>query len=112
VVFDTLRVSVRRGGGNPAFTGLSRESLLRSLVPYRRGDTVRVDENDKVIEKLQATGLYNTVRVEVTLRGGEGGSVLSLDVEDRLPGRLGLSVFYESQYVFGVSAAVSHSNVA
>ncbi len=112
VVFDTLIVDVRRGGGNPAFTGLTRESLLRSMVPYRRGDTVRVDDNDEIIGKLQSTGLYNTVRIEDTLRGDEGGSVLTLDVEERIPGRLAASVFYETQYGFGISGSVTHSNVA
>lgn len=111
-VFDTLVTNVRRSSGNPGRTGLTRESLLRSLVSYRRGDTVRVGENDKIIGKLQSTGLYNTVRIEDTLRADGAGSILTLDVEERIPGRLGASVFYETQYGFGVSGSVTHSNVA
>jgi outer membrane protein assembly factor BamA len=113
VVFDTLRLSIRRSGAEDSLEGLTRGSLLRSLVPYKRGDTVRVDDNDKVIEKLQSTGQFNSVRIEDTLRAdGRPGSVLTLDVEEKMPGRLSTSVFYETQYGFGVAAAVSHSNIA
>ncbi|HEX2613836.1 MAG TPA: BamA/TamA family outer membrane protein, partial [Fibrobacteria bacterium] len=112
VVFDTLLVNVRRAAADDSLGGLTREDLLRSLVPYHRGDTIRVDDNDKVIEKLQSTGLYNTVRIEDTLLPGGKGSVLTLDVEEKVPGRLHASVFYETQYGFGVAGDVSHSNVA
>ena len=112
VVFDALRVSIRRVS-NDSLAGLSRESMLRDLVPYRRGDTVRIDENDETIEKLQSTGLYNSVRLEDSLYAdGRGGSVLTLDVEEKVPGNATSSVFYETQYGFGVAATARHANVA
>jgi outer membrane protein assembly factor BamA len=112
VVFDALRVNIRRTD-NDALSGLTDEDLLRSLVPYRRGDTVRVDQNDAIIEKLQATAQYNSVRLTDSLYAdGRPGSVLTLDVEEKVPGRVFTSVFYETQYGFGVSADAKHSNVA
>jgi outer membrane protein assembly factor BamA len=38
-------------------------------------------------------------------------SRLILEVEEKVPGKLGGSVFYETQYGFGVSAQTSHSNL-
>jgi outer membrane protein assembly factor BamA len=112
VVFDALRLSIRRTN-NDSLEGLTRGKLLRSLVPYKRGDTVRADENDAVIEKLQSTGQYTSVRLDDSLYAdGRPGSVLTLDVEEKVPGRATASVFYETQYGFGVSGTAKHSNIA
>jgi outer membrane protein assembly factor BamA len=112
VVFDALRVSIRRVS-NDSLEGLSRESMLRDLVTYRKGDTVRIDQNDDIIEKLQSTGLYNSVRLEDSLYAdGRDGSVLTLDVEEKIPGSATSSIFYETQYGFGVAATARHANVA
>lgn len=110
VVFGALKLSIRRVRDD-SLRGLTRGNLLRDLVPYRPGDTVRADENDKVIEKLQTTGQYNSVRLDDTLMA-DGRSLVILDVEEKVPGNAHGSVFYETQYGFGVSAGVKHSNVA
>src|SRR5690606_887246 len=122
VVFDTLIVRSRRtpaAGIGDSVEGLTRESLLRSFFTYSRGDTLRISLNDEVIEKLQSTGQFNLVRLEdelidTTPGAGAGGgrSRLILETEEKVPGRLGGSVFYETQYGFGVSAQTSHSNLA
>lgn len=122
VIFDTLIVRSRRtpaAGIGDSVEGLTRESLLRSFFTYSRGDTLRISLNDEVIEKLQSTGQFNLVRLEdelidTTPGAGAGGgrSRLILETEEKVPGRLGGSVFYETQYGFGVSAQTSHSNLA
>lgn len=125
VVFDTLIVHSRRTptagiADRDSAEGLTRESLLRSFFTYERGDTLRIDQNDEVIEKLQSTGQFNLVRLEDELidsaPGGASGSGrrsrLILEAEEKVPGKLGGSVFYETQYGFGVSAQTSHSNLA
>ncbi len=112
VVFDTLRVNIRRVPPLDSLEGLTRENLLRELVPYHRGDTVRIDPNDKVIEKLQSTGLYNSVRLEDSALADGKGSALILDVEEKVPGHATGSVFFETQYGLGVSGTVVHSNIA
>lgn len=127
VVFDTLIVRSRRTPGGTlrrdSAVGLTRESLLRSFFTYERGDTLRISQNDEVIEKLQSTGQFNLVRLEDELvdttpgagqSTGQGGgrSRLILETEEKVPGKLGGSVFYETQYGFGVSGQASHANVA
>lgn len=122
VIFDTLIVRSRRtpaAGIGDSVEGLTRESLLRSFFTYSRGDTLRISLNDEVIEKLQSTGQFNLVRLEdelidTTPGAGAGGgrSRLILETEEKVPGKLGGSVFYETQYGFGVSAQTSHSNLA
>ncbi len=112
VVFDTLQLSVRRTAPHDSLEGLTRRTLLRSFVPYQRGDTVRARINDDIIAKLRSTGQYFTVRLRDSLPDGAERSILTLDVEERVPGRMGLSAFYETQFGFGVSGDVAHSNVA
>jgi outer membrane protein assembly factor BamA len=126
VVFDTLIIRSRRTSttGQPdveGLQGLTRESLLRSFFTYQRGDTLRIGLNDEVIEKLQSTGQFNLIRLEderldstgAARDSGAGGrSRLILEAEEKVPGKLGGSVFYETQYGFGISAQASHSNLA
>lgn len=112
VVFDTLLVNIRRVPPMDSLEGLTRENLLRELVPYHHGDTVRTDPNDKLIEKLQSTGLFNSVRLNDSLLADTGGSALILDVEEKVPGHASASVFYETQYGLGVAGSITHSNVA
>lgn len=113
VVFDTLIVLDRRPPPQDTAPGITREDLLRSLVPYSRGDTVRASRNDRVIEKLQYTGAYNFVRLKDSLLEDEGGSsALILFTEEHVPGNLRTSVFYETQYGAGVSLDARHSNIA
>ncbi len=113
VVFDTLVLVNRRPPPADTAAGITREDLLRSLVPYRKGDTVRVSPNDRVIEKLQYTGAYNFVRLKDSLTGEEGGrSALILFAEERVPGSLRTSLFYETRYQAGVSVDGRHGNLA
>jgi outer membrane protein assembly factor BamA len=113
VVFDTLIVIDRRPPPADTSPGITREDLLRSLVPYRKGDTVRVSRNDRVIEKLQYTGAYNFVRLKDSLTGEGGGrSALILLAEERVPGTLRSSLFYETRYKAGVSLDGRHGNLA
>jgi outer membrane protein assembly factor BamA len=112
-VFDTLHLNILRSGTTGSLEGLTREGVLRGLIPYSRGDTLRVDQTDRVIEKLQSTGLYHSVRIEEAVdSGGKGTGALTLSVEEKIPGRINASVYYETQYGFGVSSDVSHMNVA
>jgi len=112
VVFDTLLINIRRVPPMDSFEGLTREDALRALVPYHRGDTVRIDPNDQVIEKLQSTGVFNSVRLEDSALSGKEGSALVLNVVEKVPGHANTSLFYETQYGLGISQSVVHSNIA
>jgi outer membrane protein assembly factor BamA len=113
VVFDTLEVRNMRAPPHDTLPGLTREELIRHLVPYARGDTIRMSSNDKLVEKLQYTGAYNFVRIKDSLRtGADGRSTMYLYAEEHVPGSLRSSVFYETQYGPGFSVDARHSNVA
>jgi outer membrane protein assembly factor BamA len=113
VIFDTLLIRNTRAPPADTAAGLTRENLLRSLVPYKRGDTVRISKSDKFIEKLQYTGGFNYVRFKDSLMSDTSqGSVLFLYAEEHVPGNAHGSVFYETQYGPGISADLRHSNLS
>lgn len=113
VVFDTLVLRTTRAPPADTAAGITREKLLRDLVPYQRGDTVRISKSDKLIEKLQYTGAFNYVRFTDSLHTDTSrGSSLYLYAEEHVPGNAHSSIFYETQYGLGISADARHSNVA
>ncbi len=113
VIYDTLLIRDFRAPPEDSLQGITLNSLLRSLVPYKRGDTVRVSDNDRLIEKLQYTGAFNFVRVrDSLLPGPEHRSALLLVGEEHVPGTLRASVFWESEYGPGISFDATHNNVA
>lgn len=113
VIFDTLELRDMRAPPQDTLQGLTREALFRHLVPYVRGDTMRMSSNDKLVEKLQYTGAFNYVRIKDSLRSGTGGrSTMYLYAEEHVPGTLRSSVFYETEYGPGFSVDGRHSNIA
>lgn len=113
VIFDTLILSNRRPPPADSLPGLTREDALRSLLPYQRGDTVRISRNDQLIAKLQYTHAFRYARLKDSLGMGEGHrSALILQSEERVPGHLRTALQWESQYGVGVAFDISHSNIA
>jgi len=113
VVFDTLIIRNRRAEPADSLMGITRDNLLRRLVKYDKGDTMRISRNDRLIEKLQYTGAYNFVRLRDSLLTNSGNaSALILHTEERIPGNFRTSTFYETYSGFGVSADARHGNFA
>jgi outer membrane protein assembly factor BamA len=113
VIFDTLILRNTRARSRDTLQGLTRSSLLRDLVPYARGDTLRGRRNEALIEKLQYTGVFNFVRLEDSLTvGADGRSALILRTEEKIPGSIRGELFYETQYGAGLSGEARHGNVA
>jgi outer membrane protein assembly factor BamA len=113
VLFDTLFIRDQRAWPADSLGGITQERLLRSLVKVKKGDTVRISESDRWIEKLQYTGAFNYVRLRDTLLPGPAhASGLTLQLEERVPGNIRTSTFYETYSGFGVSVDARHSNVA
>ncbi len=111
-LFDTLILRNRRSGAD-TLSGITREAILRSLVPYEKGDTITAKQNDNVIEKLQSTGVFTYMRFKDTLLSAETGRTgLVLVAEERVPGNLRASVFYETEYGPGISGRIRHGNIA
>jgi outer membrane protein assembly factor BamA len=109
-LFDTLIIRRFRARAD-SLAGLTQIDLLRSLVPYDRGDTITARQNDNVIEKLQSTGVFTYVRFKDTLLSETGRTGLILIAEERAPGNLRASLFYETQYGPGVSGRIRHRNI-
>lgn len=128
LVFDTLVVRNLTVDPNDTLQGITRHGLLRGLVDYKRGDTMRVGTNDKIVAKLQSTGVFAYARLRDSLIGGtdeNGGTVrgggdtatggryaLVLEAEERTPGRTRTSIFFENRYGAGVQGEVSHRNIS
>jgi outer membrane protein assembly factor BamA len=113
VIFDTLILRNQRAAPADTLEGITRDNILRSLVRYDKGDTVRISGNDRLLEKLQYTGAFNYARIKDSLLPGpQHRSALILQLQERIPGNLRSSVFYETYTGPGVSLDVRHSNFA
>jgi len=112
VIPDTIWVRSVRSGMD-SLSGLTSLELLNSLMPYNPGDTVKATRNDAVIEKLQSTGLYTSVRLNDTVItvDGEEKTALILEAAEKVPGRLSTGISYETQYGPGLSASLEHNNI-
>ncbi len=111
VLFDTLIIRNQRAAPADSLEGITRDLLLRSLVKYHKGDTVRLSNNDRLIEKLQYTGDFNFIRIKDSLMP-DHGSALILQMEERMPGNIRTSFFYDTYSGFGVSVDARHNNFA
>jgi outer membrane protein assembly factor BamA len=113
VLFDTLIIRNQRAAPADTLEGITRDRILRSLVKYKQGDTVRISGTDRLIEKLQYTGAYNFARLKDSLLPGpEHRSALIMQLQERIPGNFRSSVFYETYTGPGVSFDARHSNFA
>lgn len=110
VVFDTLILRNLREGDSTGAAGVTREGLLRSLLPFRRGDTVSMAGLASYERKLRSTRVFNYVRIRDSLLAG-GGSALVLATEERVPGEADVFLFFETQYGAGIGLNWIHRNV-
>jgi outer membrane protein assembly factor BamA len=110
VVFDTLIIRNLREGDSTGAAGVTRRSLMRSLADLRRGDTVSQGGIASLERKLRSTRVFNYVRLKDSLLA-TGRSALILSTEERVPGEMDASVFFETQYGFGVGMNWTHGNL-
>jgi outer membrane protein assembly factor BamA len=112
VVFDTLIIRNGREEDSTGTRGVTSQKLLRSLLGIRHGDTISLAAIGTFEKKLKSTRAFNYVRLRDSLVADKGnGSALILSTEERVPGELDASLFYETQYGAGVSADWSHGNI-
>ena len=110
VVFDTLLIRNRREGDTAGFRGVTREPLLRDLAGLERGDTLSQGGLGSLERKLRSTRAFNYVRIRDSL-AESGRSALILSTEERVPGEMDFSVFFETQYGFGTGFNWIHGNM-
>lgn len=91
-VFDSLRIVVRRlagprladrgGAGRDTIRGRTRSGILRSLSPYRPGDTITSGGNRLYLRKLAATGVFASLAAEAEPLPGGGSALVLRALED------------------------------
>ncbi len=112
VRFDSLIVRNTREGDSTGRRGSTGDQLLKSLLSLSRGDTVRLATLAQFEKKLKSTRVFNYVRLRDSLIQDKGNlSALILSTEERIPGEMNASLFYETQYGVGVSADWAHGNI-
>jgi outer membrane protein assembly factor BamA len=112
VVFDTLILRNFREADSTGTRGITQERLLRSLLGLRRGDTVSLNTTASFEKKLKSTRVFNFVRLrDSLLADGNNQSAMILSTEERLPGEMTASLFYETQYGIGTSVDWFHGNI-
>ena len=112
IVFDTLIFRNAREQDSTGLPGVTNVYLLRSLLRLKRGDTVSQSSLAGFEKKLKSTRAFNFVRLRDSLNENTGNlSALILSTEERIPGDLNASLFYETQYGAGISADWSHGNI-
>jgi outer membrane protein assembly factor BamA len=111
LVFDTLLFDVRREGDTTSQPGLTRHSELRSLFPFERGDTLSLSGLNTYERKLKSTRAFNFVRLRDSATSAGSGGVMRLSAEERIPGEIEATGYWETQYGFGTDLAWSHGNL-
>lgn len=112
VVADTVHISAMRED-TTGVPGLTRSSRLLSLVDYEPGDTATQKKHDRIVEKLQATGVFNYIRISDTLLSSSPPHrLIIVKAQERVPGSFRTNIFYETQYGPGLSVAIEHDNVS
>ena len=112
VVFDSLIIRNTREEDSTGAKGVTSDRLLRSLLGLIRRDSVSLATITSFEKKLKSTRVFNFVRLRDSLiRDGENRSALILSTEERVPGEMSASLFYETQYGAGISADWSHGNI-
>jgi len=104
-IFDSLSVNFHGRHLTPA-------SRLEGLWPVVRGDTIRNEDIALYTHKLALTRLFTPARVSRTPSPGDSTRTeVVVDVNERVPGSLDLSFFWEPTFGWGVGSVVQHRNV-
>jgi len=112
LVFDTLIIQNSRENDSDQTPGLTSKSLLRSLLPLKKGDTVSLRKTSNFERKLRSTHVFNYVRLKDSLLAQDStASALLLKTEEHIPGELEWSAFYETQFGPGFSTSWTHGNL-
>lgn len=112
VVFDALVVRNKREKQTDSSRGLSNETFIRRIFKIEKGDTVNLSEANEFKARLKSTRAFNYVRLKDSLIAGEiNKSVLTLALEERVPGRISNSLFWETEDGFGVESGLNHKNL-
>lgn len=112
VVFDTLIIHNVREEDSTQHPGNTKPKIFASLFNLKRGDTLSKAGMSFFEKKLKSTRVFNYVRLRDSLLvDRENRSAMVLSTEERVPGDLEASLFYETQYGAGISSDWRHGNI-
>jgi outer membrane protein assembly factor BamA len=112
LIFDTLLIRITREGDTTNQPGLTNEGMLRNLLQLSHGDTVSLRKTSAYERKLRSTHVFNLVRLkDSTLDTSTGLTAMQFKAEERVPGEMELSAFYETQFGPGFAGSWTHSNL-
>ena len=110
LVLDTLILRILREGDTTGRPGITSSELLANLFPPHRGDTLSLKVMSTYERKLKSTRSYNYVRLRDSLLES-GGSIMVLSAEEKVPGEIDGSLFWENLFGLGGSLGWSHANL-
>jgi outer membrane translocation and assembly module TamA len=92
--------------------GKTSEKLLRSLFPSEPGDTLSLNHISLFERKLKSTRVFSYIRVrENSDIETSGRSTLTVSGEERIPGEMTLTGFFDSRYRLGTEWGWRHGNL-
>ncbi len=91
--------------------GLTPDRQFRKLLPFNKGDTVSFSDLNNYEKKMKSTRVFNFFRIKDSVFSDRAGSALVIHAEERIPGEVEGSLFYETQYGAGISSQLVHSNI-
>jgi outer membrane protein assembly factor BamA len=110
VIYDRIVIRNLRENDTTGTSGVTSTRLLRALLDLDPGDTVSQGRLNTFERKLKSTRVFNYVRTRDSLME-DGRSALIVSAEERIPGEMDLSLFFETQYGAGVAANWTHGNM-
>ncbi len=112
MVFDTLIIHNKREGKQSEKPGLTNIQMIQNLLSIEKGEKVMLSKLGLFKSRLKSTQNFNYIRLrDSSLVQGKPGSALILDLEERVPGRLNSSLFWESQDGLGVESIWQRRNL-
>jgi outer membrane protein assembly factor BamA len=115
MVFDTLMFRIQREGDTTGGAGVTKQSTLRGLFPLAPGDTLTLSGLNDYERKLKSTRVFNFVRLRDSSARDSADrmkGVMVLSAEERVPGELDITGYWETQYGLGADLSLSHTNLA
>lgn len=111
VILDTLFIHTKRNSDKNEKNGISDPLFIQSLLDIQKGDTVSLNKTQSFKRKLKSTRLFNNVRIDDSLLQSTGESALTINLQERVPGKISGGVFWESLEGFGMEAGWAHKNI-
>lgn len=91
---------------------LTPSTRITDLWPTKPGDTIRNEDLSRFVRKINQTRLFTTAKLtRVPARADTNLTDVRIDLKERVPGSLELSLSWEPKYGWGVGSLIRHQNI-